>query len=234
MVRCVEYYLFVNFKTYEDSTGPKALGLAKLMATFLSGEVAIIPVVQAVDLREIAANVPLKVFAQHADPISYGANTGHTLPEALADAGAYGVVLNHAENKRSDEFVEMAVKRCRDAGLKVMVCAESLDRAKDLAKFSPDFLAVEPPELIGGNVSVSTAKPELISDSVKAIHKIDKGIKVITGAGIKGTSDVAKAIELGTSGVFVASGVVCAKDKEYAIRQLLDGFPARAKGAVMP
>jgi triosephosphate isomerase len=226
-------FLFVNFKTYADSTGSKALGLAKLLATFQSGEVDIIPVVQVVDLREIASNVPLKVFAQHVDPISYGAHTGHVLPEALVEAGAFGVVVNHAENKRSDDFVENVIVRCHDVGLKVMVCAESIDRAKILAGFSPDFLAVEPPELIGGNVSVSTARPELISDSVKLIHEIDPKIKVITGAGIKDSVDVSKAIELGTSGVFVASGVVCAKDKEYALRHLLSGFPVKF-GRVMP
>jgi triosephosphate isomerase len=203
------------------------------LATFQSGEVDIIPVVQVVDLREIASNVPLKVFAQHVDPISYGAHTGHVLPEALVEAGAFGVVVNHAENKRGDDFVERVVGRCHDVGLKVMVCAESIDRARVLARFSPDFLAVEPPELIGGSVSVSTAKPELISDCVKLIREVDPKVKVITGAGIKDSADVSKAIELGTSGVFVASGVVCAKDKEYALRRLLSGFPVKF-GRVMP
>ena len=228
------YYLFVNFKTYEDGTGAKALSLAKLMSTFYTGEVEIIPVCQSADLKEISQTVSLKTFAQHADPVSFGSNTGHVLPESLKLSGAFGTVLNHAENKRDNAFLEKAIKRCMETGLKVMVCAENLARAKEVAKFSPDFIAIEPPELIGGNVSVSSAKPELISGAVKEIHKINPKIIVITGAGIKNSEDVAKATELGTSGVFVASGIVCAKDKEYAIRELLSGFPTGKDSGGMP
>ncbi len=228
------YYLFVNFKTYEQGTGKNALALAKLMSTFHTGEVEIIPVVQAVDLRPIADGVSLKIFVQHLDPVSFGSNTGSILPEALKSAGAHGSVLNHAENKRENDFVERAVKRCHEAGLNAMVCAENLKRAQEVAKFSPDFIAVEPPELIGGDVSVSSAKPELISDCVKEIKKINPKIVVITGAGIKNSKDVGKAIELGTSGVFVASGIVCAKDREYALRELVSGFPTRDPKKVQP
>jgi len=222
----MHYYLFVNFKTYEEGTGEKALSLARLMASFNTGEVDIIPVCQAAGLLLISQSVPLRVFAQHADPVGFGANTGMILPESLKSAGAFGTIINHAENKRDNDFVKKAIGRCHGAGLKVMACAESLERARQIAKFSPDFLAIEPPELIGGDISVSTANPGLICDSVKEIRKINPQIIVITGAGIKSAGDVAKAIELGTSGVFVASGIVCAKDKEYALQTLLSGFPA--------
>ncbi len=223
------YYLFVNFKTFEEGTGRKALALAKLLATFHndSRETEIIPVVQAIDLKEIAASVSMKVFCQHVDPVSFGSNTGKILPEAVKGAGAFGTVLNHAENKRDNSFIQKAVERCKIAGLKTMLCAETIERAKELAAFSPDFIAVEPPELIGGNVSVSTARPELISDSVKAIKKADKKIIAITGAGVKNSEDVRKAVELGCSGVFVASGIVSARDKELVVRELLSGFPAQ-------
>ncbi|MEK6958106.1 MAG: triose-phosphate isomerase [archaeon] len=216
-------YLFVNFKTYREGTGKNAVSLARALAS-LKGRAKIIPVVQALDLKEVASKVPLNVFAQHADPVSFGSNTGAVLPEALKSAGAYGTILNHAENKRPNEFIEKAVRRCRDAGLKVMLCAESIQRARELAGFSPDFIAVEPPELIGGDISVSTARPELISDSVEAIHSVDKKIIVITGAGIKNSGDVRKALELGTKGVFVASGIVKAENQKNAARELMKGF----------
>ncbi len=216
-------YLFVNFKTYREGTGKNAVSLARALAS-LKGRAKIIPVVQALDLKEVASKVPLNVFAQHADPVSFGSNTGAVLPEALKSAGAYGTILNHAENKRPNEFIEKAVRRCRDAGLKVMLCAESIQRARELARFSPDFIAVEPPELIGGDISVSTARPELISDSVEAIHSVDKKIIVITGAGIKNSGDVRKALELGTKGVFVASGIVKAENQKNAARELMKGF----------
>ncbi|MBI4210415.1 MAG: triose-phosphate isomerase [Candidatus Diapherotrites archaeon] len=227
-------YLFVNFKTYEGGTGESALGLAKLLSTFYTGEVEIIPVLQALDMRIVSESVPLKLFAQHVDAVKYGSNTGKILPEALKAAGASGTILNHAENKIPNDAIKSTIARCHEAGLKVMVCAETLQRAKEIAAFSPDFIAVEPPELIGGKMSVSAARPELISDSVKAISKINPNIIVITGAGVKNAEDVSKAIALGTSGVFVASGIVCAEDKEYAVRQLLSGFPSGKDDGKMP
>ncbi len=230
------YYLFVNFKTYEEGTGKKALSLAKLLSSFSAEDVEVIPVVQAPDLQEVAKGSALRVFAQHCDPVIYGSNTGKILPEALRQAGAVGTVLNHAENKINNDAIRATIARCREVGLKAMVCAETLSRAKEIAAFSPapEFIAVEPPELIGGDISVSTAKPELISDSVKAIRKINPKITVITGAGIKNSQDVSKAVELGTMGVFVASGIVCAKDKEYAVRELLSGFPSGKDEGGMP
>ena len=232
----MQHYLFVNFKTYEEGTGKNAFALAKLLSTFSSEAAEVIPVVQAADLRATCEVSSLKVFAQHCDAVKFGSNTGKILPEALKAAGAHGTVLNHAENKITNDAISATIARCREVGLKVMVCAETLSRAKEIAGFSPapDFIAVEPPELIGGNVSVSSAKPELISDSVQAVQKINPEIIVITGAGIKNSGDVRKAIELGTHGVFVASGIVCAKDKEYATRELLSGFPPVRDEGGMP
>ncbi len=230
------YYLFVNFKAYEEGTGQKALALSKLLSTFSSEAAEVVPVVQALDLRQIAKDSALKIFAQHADPIKFGPGTGRILPEALKAAGAYGTVLNHAENKVSNDALRATIARCAQAGLKVLCCAENLQRAKEIAAFSPapDFIAIEPPELIGGEVSVSSAKPELISGSVAAIAKINPKIIVITGAGIKNQDDVAKAIELGTKGIFVSSGIVRAPDQEYAVKQLLGGFPQSEDSGSMP
>ena len=230
----LQYYLFVNFKTYEEASSQRALSLARLLSSFYTGEVEIIPVCQSLDIEGISREISLKIFAQHADPFDFGSNTGKIVPRALQKSGAFGTILNHAENKVSNEHIKNTIERCRGAGLKVMVCAESLQRAKEIAAFSPDFIAIEPPELIGGNISVSSAKPELISGSVEAIKKIDPKIIVITGAGIKTGQDVAAAIKLGTAGVFVASGIVLAQDKEYAIRTLLEGFPSRDSDKVEP
>lgn len=219
--------LFINFKTYGEATGKNAVALAK-KAQRVAGKTnaSIALVVQAADIRIVSSSVKLPVFAQHLDPVSFGSNTGHILPEAIKEAGAVGTVLNHAENKRDNIFLEKAASRAKSLGLMVMVCAEDLSRARQIASFEnkPDFIAVEPPELIGGNVSVSTARPELITDSVKAIKGIAPGIDVITGAGIKNGADVKIALELGTRGVFVASGIIKAQDQESAIKELVSGM----------
>lgn len=218
--------LFLNFKTYKEGTGENAIKLAKIAEKVASESGSkIILVVQPIDLHEITKNTVLPVFAQHIDPIQFGSNTGRILPEAVKQAGAEGTITNHAEDKQSNEFIEGCIKRAKEVGLKIMICAEDVNRAEQIASMpeKPNFIAVEPPELIGGDISVSTAKPEVISGAVEAIHKIAQ-IPVITGAGIKNKEDVRRAIELGTVGVFVASGVVKAENPENAIRDLVAGF----------
>ena len=219
--------LFINFKTYSESTGKNAIALAEKAQKIADEESAsIVLVVQAVDIVTVSKAAKLPLFAQHIDPVSFGSNTGHILPEAVKEAGVVGTILNHAENKRDNAFIEKAIGRAKELGLIVMVCAEDIERAKQIASFvqKPDLIAVEPPELIGGDISVSTANPELITDSVNAVKEIAPEIEVITGAGIKNNSDVKKALELGTKGVFVASGIIKADNQESAIKDLVEGF----------
>ncbi|MCD6478820.1 MAG: triose-phosphate isomerase [Candidatus Diapherotrites archaeon] len=226
MLKLKKPVLFINLKTYEAGTGAKALELARIAdAIAEKKDREIVLVAQACDIRLLSQNCTLPIFAQHVDPISYGAHTGHILPEAVKQAGASGTVLNHAENKRTNEFLERAIIRAREAGLFVMCCAESLERAKQIASFNvkPDLIAVEPPELVGTGIAVSTAKPELITGIVEGVGKI-ANIPIVAGAGIKSASDVKRAIELGCVGVFVASAIVKADNKKEAILELLSGF----------
>lgn len=218
--------IFLNFKTYEAGTGKNAVSLAKCAeaAANETGK-AVCLVVQAVDIRAIVEAVSLPVYAQHADPITHGSNTGKILPEALKEAGASGTVLNHAENKQSDEFVEKATARAQEAGLEVLLCAESAERAKLLAALGPGLIACEQPELIGNpDISISTANPGLITASVEAVKQASPTTEVIAGAGVHSAQDVRVAVELGAKGAFVAAYVMKAKDHKAAILDLLDGF----------
>jgi len=95
---------------------------------------------------------------------------------------------------------------------------------KKIAELGPDFIAVEPPELIGGKISVSDAKPEVISDSVKAVKSINNKIKVLCGAGIHNKEDVKKAVDLGADGILVSSGIVKARNQEAALKDLVNGL----------
>jgi triosephosphate isomerase (TIM) len=216
--------LFINFKTFKEGTGLNAVNIARMAEKVSVSEgVKIILVVQSADLRLISENCLVEVFSQHIDSVSFGSNTGKILAEAVKEAGAKGTVLNHAENKISDEEIQKSIIRAKESGLKVMVCAESIERAKKIALMNPDLIAIEPPELIGGTKSVSTENPEIISNAVKEIHKIKK-IPVIAGAGINSMKDVKKAIQLGAKGVFVASAIVKSKTPEEKIKELIKGF----------
>ena len=110
---------------------------------------------------------------------------------------------------------------CRELGLTTCVCAESIAKAAELAAFSPDMIAVEPPELIGGDISVTSANPKIVEDTVNSVKSVDSGIKVLCGAGVKTGEDVRAAIDLGADGVLLASGVVRSKDPESILNDLI-------------
>lgn len=214
--------IFVNFKTYKEGTGKKAVELAKICqeAAKETG-VKVLVAVQAADIFRVASKISLPVWAQHVDDITSGPNTGQTLPEVVLAAGARGTILNHSENKLPVQVIGSITARCRILGLKTLVCAESIGEAKEIAESKPDFLAYEPPELIGSRmVSVSTAKPEVIRDFVKEI----KTIPVVVGAGIHSKEDVKIAIKLGAVGALVATDVVLAKDPKQELLELVGGF----------
>lgn len=222
-----ENILLINFKNYEESTCQNALPLAQLAEAVARAENRrIVIVVNNVELALIAPKVSIPVFAQHSDQDVFGKGTGKILPEVIKYNGAKGTVLNHAEFKLTDEVLEKSIGRAKQAGLEVLACAENAARAEVIASMGtkPDMIAIEPPELIGGDISVSTMDPGIITETVSKIKMIAPGIRVICGAGIKTRQDVETAVKLGASGVFVASGVVKAKDKGKAIAELAKGL----------
>src|SRR5206468_12339966 len=153
---------------------------------------------------------------------------GWLAAEGALAAGGVGTIVNHSERKVAWEESRDLVKRCHDLGLEVVVCADDPGEAGTAAKLGPDYIAIEPPELIGGEVSVTTAKPEVISRAVDRIHAVNPKVVVLCGAGVRTRKDVARALELGTSGVLLATGVVKAKDPEGALRNLIKGLPSGA------
>jgi triosephosphate isomerase len=217
--------IVLNVKTYAEATGRKALDIAMLMDKIsieTGGSMAI--AVQATDITNCAEKVSIPVWAEHIDPIKPGSHTGWTLPEAIKTAGAVGTLINHSEHRLKIADIDVCVARAKELNLDHIVCSNNVATSKSIAALSPNFVAVEPPELIGGDISVTAADPDIVSGSVKAVRDIDKNVKVLCGAGVKNGKDVAKAIELGADGVLLASGIVKAKDKESVIRDLASGL----------
>lgn len=215
--------LITNFKTYESATGIEALKLAKIhesVAAEFGVNFAVCP--QVVDIWMVASEVQIPVFAHHFDAVTHGQFTGHILPEALKMAGADGSLLNHAEKRIPFQQIAESLKRAREVGFFTVVCARDIEEAKKIAELKPDAVAIEPPELIGGDISVSTASPDIIKKAVEVI----KGIPVIVGAGVKTGEDIKIALKLGAKGVLVASGVTKAKDP----RKVLVDFAKALKG----
>ncbi|MEM3973523.1 MAG: triose-phosphate isomerase [Ignisphaera sp.] len=213
--------LAINFKAYNTAFGQKALEIAKAAekaAKEYDVEVIVIP--PATELRRIASEVSIPVFAQHADPYEFGAYTGWLPVAALKEMNVKGVLINHSEHRiRLDEIVAI-VEAARKYGLETLVCADTPIAAAAIAAIKPVALAVEPPELIGTGIAVSKAKPEVITNTVQRVREVNKDVIILTGAGISSAEDVEAAIRLGTAGVLVASAIMKAQNPAKVINDM--------------
>lgn len=216
--------IVVNFKTYPEASGRKSLELSEVcdkVAAETGSSIAVAP--PLMDLALVARSVDIPVFAQHLDSVASGSTTGHVTVENAKASGAKGTLVNHSERRLKIAEIHEVIDRCRVAGLTTIVCTNNLAVSKASAAMEPDFVAIEPPELIGGDISVTSANPRIVSDTVGAIRKIGNEVQVLCGAGVKTGKDVSKALELGTDGVLLASGVVKSKDPRATLMDLVGG-----------
>ena len=217
--------ILVNLKTYREAMGKAAVSLAKAaddVADRTGVCIAVAP--QAVDIRMVVEASTAPVFAQHIDPVGHGQFTGHMLPEAFAEAGCVGTLINHSEHRLELKAIEATIRRANEAKLLPVVCVDTVDRGRLVAPFKPDMIAIEPPELIGTGTPVSKARPEVVSGAVEAVKSLEPGVRVLCGAGITSGSDAYSALRLGAEGVLVASGVVKAKNPREALMDLADAL----------
>ncbi len=215
----------INMKTYPQSCGQSGLKLAELcegIAKQTGKSIALAP--QSVDAALFAKFFDIPIFGQHVDNVKQGSTTGRVTPESLKAIGCTGTLINHSEYRLPAEDVEALVQRCAELELITIVCTKDAEESKAYAQFRPNFIAVEPPELIGGDISVTTANPEVVSDSVTLVKDVAPEVKVLCGAGVKNGRDVAMAIELGAEGVLLASGVVKAEDQRAVLEDLVGGM----------
>lgn len=209
----------VNFKTYTSALASAADRLGEQMAN-VNTNARMVAVTSAFDLSSVSSINGLEVWSQHLDPVGQGSHTGWLEPETAIARGATGTIINHAEHKVSLEHVEKLMAMLPE-GFPVCACAADVTEARALAKLGPTFIAVEPPELIGGDISVTTADPTIVSDTVAAVKEVNPNVRVLCGAGVKNGQDVATAIALGAEGVLLASGVTKANDPQAVLEDLV-------------
>ena len=217
--------IFVNYKTFEESSGSRAIALTKILEEVAhESQVKIIPVVQIIDAESVMASTTLEVWIQHVDPLSYGAHTGWTLPEEAAKLGVAGVFLNHSEHKFNDmDALYTANEKAMTANLKTLIFAGSLEELKKIVEFAPTYVAYEPADLVGSTTtSVAQAQPEIIAQATEIAK--GAGLPLIVGAGIHSLADVKKSLELGAVGVAVATDIVKAADPKKELTELTEGF----------
>jgi triosephosphate isomerase (TIM) len=211
----------VNFKNYPEVLGEGSLRLAKAAAG-LNWELGIDVVVAPPTpmLHAVATTVKIPVFAQRVDLGEQGKSTGATIPESIKAAGCAGSLLNHSESRIPLDVLGLTIERMRGLGLASCACAESTEEAVEIAALDPEYLAIEPPELIGTGRAVSKARPELLTGTALALKTAGYRGTLLCGAGIVTADDVAAAIKLGTQGILVASSVVKAQDWPAKLREL--------------
>jgi triosephosphate isomerase len=200
--------LVINLKNYNEISGDNSIKIvedAKNVSLLNHKEIIIAPPLSSI---LTLSKIKVPIISQHVDDASLGATTGFVIPEIVKSYGAVGSIINHSEHKIEHSQIRSLVRRLRDLNMISIVCADDLKEVEALSQFSPDFLAIEPPELIGKGIAVSKANPSIIKDSVQAVKGISSTVKVLCGAGIVDKTDVQKALELGAEGILVSSGVV--------------------------
>lgn len=213
--------IILNLKNYHEVLGEGSLRIAKAAQRASSktgAEVIVAPPGPMIAL--VVSKVMIPVFSQTVGSETGDKTTGAFLPEAVKAAGAKGTLLNHGESTRPLSELKRLVPRLRELSLSTCLCAGTTSRAVTLARLEPDYIAVEPPELIGSGIAVSKARPELVSRTVSKVKDTGFRGKVLCGAGIVSGEDVRRAVELGVEGVLVSSSVVKAKDWESKIEEL--------------
>ncbi len=217
--------IFVNYKTYEEGSGQKAIALTKVLEEVAhSSQVKVIPVVQIIDAESIVNSTSLEIWIQHIDPITYGAHTGWALPEEAARIGISGVFLNHSEHK-FDNFdnLNIANEKSMSANLKTLIFAGDLEELKKVCSLAPTYVAYEPPQLVGSTTtSVAEAEPNIIAEAYEIARSA--GLPLVVGAGIHTQADIRKSLGLGAVGFAVATDIVKATDPKKELLDLVEGF----------
>ncbi len=216
--------LMINFKTYDEASGRDAVELVRICREVKKEtNKEIICCVQALDVHACARR-GVVIYGEHLDTLLPGGHTGKLTSKALLQNGAKGCLINHSEDRVPFSHIMEAIATLQESGMQAVVCVKDVAEAKKIARLRPDAIAIEPPELIGGDISVTSADPEIISNVVKAVHSVYQDIPILCGAGVKTTRDVRVALQLGASGVLVASGVTKAKNKRRSVEQLAKGL----------
>ena len=202
----------INCKNYEEISGDKIIKFIKIAEKISKKYKIKIAISPPQHLIGLVANSSISILSQHIDDSKIGSTTGYIIPELLKKSKVKGSLINHSEHRISSKEIEKLVLKLKELKMISIVCVKDVAEVKKYLKINPDFIAIEPPELIGSGKAISTEKPDLIQKAAKIVNDSKNKTKLLCGAGIVSGEDVAKAIELGSKGILVASGIIKAKD----------------------
>ena len=202
----------INCKNYEEISGDKIKKFVKIAEQVSKKYKVKIAISPPQHLIGLVSNSSIPILAQHVDNSKIGSTTGFIIPELLKKSKVKGSLINHSEHRISSKEIEKLVLKLKELKMISIVCVKDIPEVKKYLKINPDFIAIEPPELIGSGKAVSTEKPDLIQKAASIVNNSKNKTKLLCGAGIVSGEDVARSIELGSKGILVASGIVKAKN----------------------
>ena len=211
----------INCKNYEEISGDKIIKFVKTAEKVSKKYKVKIVIAPPQHLIGLVANSSIPILAQHIDDSKVGSTTGFMISELLKKSKVKGSLINHSEHRVSSNDIQKLVLKLKELKMISIVCVKDVAEAKKYSKLNPDYIAIEPPELIGSGKAVSKEKPELITKAAKAIKNAKNNTKLLCGAGIVSGEDVAKAIELGSKGILVASGIIKSKNWDKVITEFV-------------
>jgi len=202
----------INCKNYEEIAGDKIIKFVKIAQTISKKHNVKIAISPPQHLIGLVSKSTIPILAQHVDVSKIGSTTGFIVPELLKKSGVKGSLINHSEHRISGSDIENLVLKLRELNMISVLCVKDVAEAKKYAKLNPDYIAIEPPELIGSGKAVSKEKPDLITKAADAVKNSKNQTKLLCGAGIVSGEDVSTALHLGSRGILVASGIIKAKN----------------------
>jgi len=198
-------------------SGDKVVKLAKIIESISKKYKIKIALAPPHHLLTKITDLSIPVLAQHVDNVSVGSTTGFIIPELLKMSKVAGSLINHSEHRIPSNDIKQLVSRLQKLKMISIVCVKNIAEAQKYAKLNPNYIAIEPPDLIGSGKAVSKEKPELITKAAAAVKNANNSTKMLCGAGIVSGHDVEKAIQLGAKGILVASGIIKSKNWEKII-----------------
>ena len=212
----------INCKNYEEISGDKIIKFIKIAEKVSKKYKVKIAISPPQHLIGLVANSSIQILAQHIDDSKVGSTTGFVIPELLKKSKVKGSLINHSEHRISSKEIQKLVLKLKELKMTSIVCVKDVAEVRKYVKLNPDYIAIEPPELIGSGKAVSKEKPELIAKAAKAVKNTNT--KLLCGAGIVSGEDVVKALELGSKGILVASGIIKAKNWNKIISEFAEAL----------
>ena len=209
----------INCKNYDEIAGDKIIKITRVSERISKKYKIPIAIAPPHHLIPLITKFKVTILAQHLDDKKVGSTTGFMVPEIAKKSKIDGAIINHSEHRITEKEIKNLVKRLNKLKLKTILCVKNVNEAKKFAKLNPTYIAIEPPELIGTGRAISTERPQLITNAVDAVRSAKNSTKLLCGAGIVSGDDVARAKELGSKGILVASGIVKAKNWEKIISE---------------